>query len=150
LTRGADAGSMEQKVTASLRMLLRPLLKRYPAVGGWIAFLITDMLSRAYGYSALYALARDWPVNTHVAASRDVVALCHIINRVAVFYVRPIRCLQRSIVCVLLLRTFGVTATAVIGCRPFPFAAHAWVDVAGQIVVGLQPHHEVYEEMERL
>ncbi len=45
---------------------------------------------------------------------------------------RDPRCLQKSLVLTELLARRGIPATLVIGVRPDPFAAHAWVEHAGR------------------
>ena len=49
-------------------------------------------------------------------------------------YWKPVRCLQRAICTVRLLRSHGVAARLVIGYRPVPFSSHAWVEVGSRIV----------------
>ena len=50
------------------------------------------------------------------------------------FYWKPVRCLQRSVCLVRLLRARGTAARLVIGYRPMPFFSHAWVEVNGRVV----------------
>lgn len=50
------------------------------------------------------------------------------------FYWKPVRCLQRSVCLVRLLRARGTAARLVIGYRPIPFFSHAWVEVNGCVV----------------
>lgn len=45
------------------------------------------------------------------------------------------RCLFRSLTLLRMLQRRGVTHTLVIAVRPRPFAAHAWVEVAGEPVL---------------
>lgn len=52
------------------------------------------------------------------------------------FYWKRVMCLQRSVCLVRLLRAHGVAATLVVGYRPDPFIAHAWVEVDGRLVDG--------------
>jgi|SRR5580658_8931968 hypothetical protein len=47
-------------------------------------------------------------------------------------YWKPVRCLQRSVATARLLRKFGIEGEVVIGCRPVPFTAHAWVEIDGR------------------
>jgi hypothetical protein len=49
-------------------------------------------------------------------------------------YVKPVRCLQRSVCLVRMMRARGLRARLVIGYRPVPFLAHAWVQVEGRVV----------------
>jgi hypothetical protein len=62
----------------------------------------------------------------HAIGDAVVLATC--------FYWKPVRCLQRSVCLVRLLRTRGIAARLVIGYRPTPFFSHAWVEVNGRVV----------------
>lgn len=54
--------------------------------------------------------------------------------KASLFYWKPVRCLQRSVVLGRLLRESGVAARIVIGYRPVPFFGHAWVEIDGRVV----------------
>jgi hypothetical protein len=60
--------------------------------------------------------------------------ICRAIALAISLYWKPVRCLQRSVCLVRLLRTHGVPARLVIGYRPAPFLSHAWVEVEGRVV----------------
>ena len=45
------------------------------------------------------------------------------------------RCLSRSLTLLAMLQRRGIVHTLVIAVRPRPFAAHAWVEVAGEAVL---------------
>jgi Transglutaminase-like superfamily len=55
------------------------------------------------------------------------------------------RCLTRSLVLTALLARRGVGSTLVIGVRPDPFAAHAWVECRGRPL--LAPAAEPFERL---
>jgi len=70
-------------------------------------------------------------------ANRDLEqALCDAVLLATCLYWKPVLCLQRSICTARLLRKHGVNARMVIGYRPAPFFAHAWVEVDGRVVYG--------------
>lgn len=52
------------------------------------------------------------------------------------FYWKPVLCLQRAVCTVRLLKKLGIEACLMIGYRPAPFFAHAWVEVDGRVVYG--------------
>jgi len=60
-------------------------------------------------------------------------SICDAVSAVVPFYWKPIRCLQRSIVTVRMMRAYGIPAEAVIGYRAMPFFSHAWVEVGGRV-----------------
>jgi hypothetical protein len=63
-------------------------------------------------------------------------AICDAVLLATCFYWKPVLCLQRSVCTARLLRKHGVNARLVIGYRPAPFFAHAWVEVDGRVVYG--------------
>lgn len=60
----------------------------------------------------------------------------------ACLYWKPVLCLQRAVCTVRLLRRHGIVARLVIGYRPAPFFAHAWVEVDGHVVYGSPAYRE--------
>jgi hypothetical protein len=71
------------------------------------------------------------------------------LDAACVFYLKPARCLQRSAVATRLLRRRGVDADLVIGYRLPPLRAHAWVEVAGEIVTEDQPGIHFYRVLDK-
>lgn len=63
-------------------------------------------------------------------------AICDAVLLATCLYWKPVLCLQRSVGTARLLRKHGVNARLVIGYRPAPFFAHAWVEVDGRVVYG--------------
>lgn len=69
--------------------------------------------------------------------SREVEqAICDAVLLATCLYWKPVLCLQRSVCTARMLRKHGVNAHLVIGYRPAPFFAHAWVEVDGRVVYG--------------
>ncbi len=64
------------------------------------------------------------------------------VNLAACFYFKPVKCLQRSVVTVRLLREYGVACQLVIAYRPCPFFMHAWVEINGKIANDLPGYAE--------
>jgi Transglutaminase-like superfamily len=67
------------------------------------------------------------------------------VDRVLGVLPRDPRCLTRSLVLTALLARRGVVSTLVIGVRPDPFAAHAWVELRGRPL--LAPAAEPFERL---
>lgn len=63
-------------------------------------------------------------------------AICEAVLMATCLYWKPVLCLQRSVCTARLLRQHGVNARLVVGYRPAPFFAHAWVEVDGRVVYG--------------
>ncbi len=66
--------------------------------------------------------------------AHDVAQVCAAVEKACVWYPKQAVCLQRSAVTTWLMRRHGVPARLVIGVRPMPFLAHAWVEVDGTVV----------------
>ncbi len=62
--------------------------------------------------------------------------ICEAVLLATCLYWKPVLCLQRSVCTARLLRKHGVNARLVIGYRPAPFFAHAWVEVDDRVVYG--------------
>jgi hypothetical protein len=108
-----------------------------------------DIVSRALGFSRLYALARRFPI----ARRRSRHPETRIIQAVAeacVWYPKRAFCLQRSWVTSLLLRWHGVASQVVIGYRPAPIESHAWVEVARQVVNDRPQYQKFFQVIDRL
>jgi Transglutaminase-like superfamily/Coenzyme PQQ synthesis protein D (PqqD) len=72
---------------------------------------------------------------TQQKAEAEIVGeVCSAIEEACVWYPRKALCLQRSAVTTCLLRRRGVAARLVLGVRPVPLMAHAWVEVDGRPV----------------
>jgi hypothetical protein len=69
-------------------------------------------------------------------------AICDAVLLATCLYWKPVLCLQRSVCTARLLRKDGVNARLVIGYRPAPFFAHAWVEVEGRVVYGSPTYKE--------
>jgi hypothetical protein len=65
------------------------------------------------------------------------------------FYFKKPQCLQRSAVVTRMLRRHGVDAQLVIGCHLPPLKAHAWVEVAGEVVSDREDGLEYYRVLDR-
>lgn len=70
-----------------------------------------------------------WPCET---AYETGVRLSRVATRVLGVLPRDPRCLRTSLVLTALLASRGIPATLVIGVRPDPFVAHAWVEHRGR------------------
>ena len=63
-------------------------------------------------------------------------AICDAVLLATCLYWKPVLCLQRAVCTARLLRKCGVNGRLVIGYRPAPFFAHAWVEVDDRVVYG--------------
>jgi Transglutaminase-like superfamily len=79
----------------------------------------------------------------------SVEALSHAMDLACVFYFKRVLCLQRSVATVILLRRHGWNAKLVTGVQILPFEAHAWVEIANEVVNDKPYMHEIYQVLER-
>lgn len=114
------------------------------------AFALVDLVVAVGRYRCLHAMVRRWPlIRRRDADGGTLIRVCQAVERAAVYYPRPAPCLPRSAVTTCLLRWRGVPAQLVIGSRPLPFYAHAWVEVGGCVVNDSPKVRERYDELDR-
>lgn len=76
--------------------------------------------------------------------------ICSAVDRAAALYFKRAWCLQRSATATFLLRRAGFPAEMVIGVQRMPFAAHAWVELDGEVANDRPGVRETYRVIERL
>jgi hypothetical protein len=105
----------------------------------WLVFTALYELARYDVISALRGSANirgltPQPITSEPTNHEVVRTICNAVSLAACLYWKPVLCLQQSICTVRLLRKHDAVARLVIGYRPVPFFAHAWVEVSGHIV----------------
>ena len=76
--------------------------------------------------------------------------VCNAMNWALSLYWKRALCLQRSVATARLLRSCGLDATLVIGCRPEPFISHAWVEIDGRVVNDAPGYQKLLCVLERI
>lgn len=92
---------------------------------------------RLFGFGRTLARVRALAARAAVGGAADDGLVSGSVKAVAVaaaFFPGRAICLEQSLALYLLLRRRGVAAELRLGAKPFPFAAHAWVEVAGEPV----------------
>jgi hypothetical protein len=128
------------------------------AIGFWPAlYLAAEILWRLVrfeshlrknDFTTLYETVRQYPLRRDAPPSQTVEIICAQFDRTCIWYWKPVLCLQRSAVLSCALRRHGIPAQMVIGAHNFPFKAHAWVEVGGN-VVGDKPYmREIYSVLD--
>lgn len=109
--------------------------ERVGAAVAWIGLLAVDIFLKVAGFEKFYRVLRAYPTVGRPPEDQDVARrICAAVDRAATYYFKRAWCLQRSATTVCLLRLRGIAAELVIGARKMPFAAHAWVEIDGQIL----------------
>ncbi len=107
-------------------------------------------LSRHPSFEALYDQIRHLPVAKREPPPDAINRVNTAIVEACVWYPKRALCLQRSAAAVSLLRGLGVPAQFVYGVQQLPFKAHAWAEVAGQVINDRQEVQQEYSVMERI
>src|SRR6185437_3173520 len=95
----------------------------------------TRGLSGARWLTAVFA-SRQAIVTDH--ARRRALKICSALERARLFYPRRVYCVQSAAAAALFLRGRRIQCDFVIGVRRVPFMAHAWVEVAGDVVMNYE------------
>jgi hypothetical protein len=109
--------------------------KRSLILRALLGLALFDTILSLCSFRTLCSLVESWPVKHWMTNGIDLTEeICAAVDRACVWYPRKALCLQRSAVTACLLRSNGVAARLVIGARPMPFLAHAWVEADDAVV----------------
>jgi hypothetical protein len=104
-------------------------------VAAFLGLAIFDAILSLLSLKSLCSCVRLWPVKqARFASSSAIGQVCDAVQRACVWYPKRTLCLQRSAVTTCLLRAYGISARMMIGIRPMPFLAHAWVEADGSVI----------------
>jgi hypothetical protein len=110
-------------------------LTKRETLSAFIALLTFDLLLKLVGFQALIKKVERWPTAEPRTTDR---AICQrvrgMVDRAQMYYPKKAMCLQHSAVVTFLLRRRGVPAEMVLAAQEFPPKAHAWTEVAGEVV----------------
>src|SRR5882762_10012011 len=98
------------------------------------ALFLFDLYLLRGSFSAIHKKVGNCKVGGQRTPSRSIEQVCSAVDLACSWYPRQALCLQRSAALTCLLRAYGVPAQMVIGAQKFPFRAHAWVEVNGDVV----------------
>lgn len=120
------------------RSVARPEFRTPPGSLACAAVLAVVTLGlRLGGLRSTKALTR-WLIARRqggVPAERTCIPLVvHRVDLAAAFFPGRARCLERSLALYVCLRWCGAEATMRLGVQPYPFTAHAWVELDGEPV----------------
>ncbi len=99
-----------------------------------VTLVYIDLLMRLFRFPRLYAAVHDRRLTVQRAAPATVERICRSMDWAATAYFKKAWCLQRSAACVYLLRRLGCPADLALGVRVFPFEAHAWAELGGEVI----------------
>jgi hypothetical protein len=119
---------------------------------GLAAFLglsVINIILKLVSFSAFYHMVKRWPVSGKPGDPEAVVPVCQAVDKATTWYPKQAMCLQRSAVATCLLRSRGLPAQMVIGCRKIPFKSHAWAELYGLVVNDKEKVKEFYRVLDR-
>jgi Transglutaminase-like superfamily/Coenzyme PQQ synthesis protein D (PqqD) len=122
----------------------------FRTLGAWVRLAFVDLLLKTRGFDALSTwLERRAPARRN-AGAHEVATVCAAVDRAARFYPKRAWCLQRSAATAAWLRARGCPAELVVGVKPLPFMAHAWVELDGKVVNDVPQVKRRYEVIDRI
>lgn len=103
--------------------------------GAFVSLLAFDLLLKLAGFQALIEKVKRWPTAEPRTTDRNICQRVRaMVDRAQMYYPKKAMCLQHSAVVTCLLRRRGVPAEMVLAAQEFPPKAHAWAEVAGEVV----------------
>jgi hypothetical protein len=120
----------------------------FSAFLGLLAF---DLMLRVKGFNALIEKVEKWSITGEGSQDGEVCRRVRAtVDRAQMYYPKKAMCLQHSAVVTCLLRRRGVSAEMVLAAQEFPPRAHAWVEVANEVVNDSPDVKTRYREFRRL
>jgi hypothetical protein len=116
-----------------------PIDKPLPAARVWVlpaylALVAVDLALRLFGFGRVHRWLHRLPPGGLRPEPRRARRLARAVDGAAAFYLKRAWCLERSLATLLLMRLRRWPARLVLGARRLPFGAHAWVEIAGEVV----------------
>jgi len=113
----------------------KPQPRMRMVVAAFMGLAFFDLTLRFRSLNSLCSWVNAWPVRERSSGDQETQArVCTAVERACVWYPKQAKCLQRSAVTTCILKSYGLPAQMVIGVRPVPFMAHAWVEVNGSVL----------------
>ena len=120
----------------------------FSAFAGLLAF---DLLLKFGGFKRMIRRIEQWPTAEPLTTDREICRRVRgMVDRAQMFYPKKAMCLQHSAVVTCLLRRRGVPAELVLAAQDFPPKAHAWAEVAGEVVNDHTAVKSEYRVLKRL
>ena len=93
-----------------------------------------DLYLAGGNFQALHERVGSYPIREVTCLDHEIQRICEAVDLACIWYWKEVLCLQRSAATACLLKDHGVAARLILGAQQMPFKAHAWVEVAGQVV----------------
>jgi hypothetical protein len=122
---------------------------RLYGLAAFLGLTVINIMLKLVSFSALYHTVKLWPVSGDPGDPEAVVPVCEAVDKATTWYPKQAMCLQRSAVATCLLRSHGLPAQMVIGCRKIPFKSHAWAELYGLVVNDREKVRELFRVLDR-
>lgn len=109
-------------------------MKRPPGVARCLLVLVAcDIALRCLGFARTLRAARKWAGSVEHDLPDEIVrqTLRNVVVATALYPGRS-KCLEQAVASFLLLRRRGASVQIRLGVQPYPFCAHAWLEMNGQ------------------
>lgn len=102
-------------------------------ITSFVAVAVTDVALKLLGFNRTLRIAGRLAGRRPARPDAESIAkkVCRRVAMASVFYPGRGRCLEQAIALYVLLRRRGVPAELRLGVQPYPFNAHAWVELNG-------------------
>jgi len=150
-TTSAPATEVEQSNLAGNDIAEDVAISRRETFSAFVGLLAFDLLLKFGGFQRLIRKVARWPIAEPRLADRDICRRVRgMVDRAQMYYPKKAMCLQHSAVVTCLLRRRGVPAEMVLAAQTFPPKAHAWAEVAGEVVNDLGSVKSEYRVLKRI
>lgn len=150
-TTSAPATANDQFSSADEEAAPDNRFSRRETFSAFLGLLAFDLLLKIGGFQRLIKKVERWPIAEPRTIDREICRRVRgIVDRAQMYYPKKAMCLQYSAVVTCLLRRRGVPAEMVLAAQPFPPKAHAWTEVAGEVVNDRNSVKSDYRVLKRL
>jgi hypothetical protein len=137
ISEPATGDAVGEKLAPTLSLSATVHLPRFvDVIRAVLGLSLFDGILLCRSLESLCSVVRWWPMRHPCTNGESIVIgqTLAAVERASTWYPKKALCLQRSAVTTCLLRARGVQASMVVGVRPMPLLAHAWVEVDGRVV----------------
>jgi hypothetical protein len=127
----------------------RPRPRRFTILCAVAGLAMFDCILSLLSFNVLCRWVKAWPLKPRHAQDKSMLIgqICAAVEKACVWYPKKALCLQRSAVTACILRSYGIPAQMIVGVRPMPFLAHAWVEAEGSVVNDFPNVQKFYQTM---
>jgi Transglutaminase-like superfamily/Coenzyme PQQ synthesis protein D (PqqD) len=150
-TTSAPATEIEQSNFAGNDVTEDLSISRRETFSAFVGLLMFDLLLKLGGFQRLIGRVARWPIaEPRISDPEICLRVRGMVDRAQMYYPKKAMCLQHSAVVTCLLRRRGVPAEMVLAAQTFPPKAHAWAEVAGEVINDQSSVKSEYRVLKRI